>query len=77
MEEMLFKDISYLELWQPFCPTEQNNLCNFGRGCHEEQLCEMILNLFQWFGRRCRLKYFLSGALAGLLFGGAEPFMQF
>ena len=26
---MLFKDISYLELWQP--------LCNFGRVHHEEQ----------------------------------------
>ena len=37
-EEMLFKDISYLELWQPFCSAEQNHLCNFGRGCYEEQL---------------------------------------
>ena len=22
--EMLFKDISYLELWQPFCSVDQN-----------------------------------------------------
>ena len=29
---MPFKDISYLELWQPFCSAEQNHLCNFGRG---------------------------------------------
>ena len=37
---------------------------------------EIILNLGQWF-KRLRLKHFLSGALAALLFGGAEPFMQF
>ena len=41
-----------------------------------EQFCEIILNLCQWF-RRCRLKDFLSGDLAALLFGEAEPFMQF
>ena len=35
-----------------------------------------ISNLGQWF-RRCRLKDFLSGALAALLFGGAEPLTQF
>ena len=36
---MLFKDISYLELWWPFCSAERNNLClcNFGRGYPEEQ----------------------------------------
>ena len=36
---MLFKDISYLELWWPFCSAEQNNLylCNFSRGYPEEQ----------------------------------------
>ena len=73
---MPFKDISYQELWQPFCLGEQNHLCNFGRGFYEEQFCEIILNLGQWF-RRCCLKDFLSGALAALLFGGEEPFMQF
>ena len=56
MEEKLFKDISYLELWQPFCSFEQNHLCNFGRGCYEEQFCEIILNLGQWVRRRCLLK---------------------
>ena len=30
-EEMSFKDISYLELWWPFCSVEWNHLCNFGR----------------------------------------------
>ena len=38
------------------------------------------VNLFQnlglWF-RRCHFKDFLSGALAALGLGGAEPFMQF
>ena len=75
MEEIRFKDISYLELWQPFCSAEQNHLCNFGRGCYEEQFCEIILNLDQWV--RCTIKYFLSGTQAALLFGGEKPFMQF
>ena len=73
---MLFKGISYLELWQPLFSAQRNHLCNFGREYYEEQSCEIILNLGLWF-RRCRFKVFLSGALAVLLFGGAEPFMQF
>ena len=72
-EEMSLKDISYLELWWPFCSAEWNHLCNFGRGYQEEQFCEIILNLEQWFRRRRHLKDFLSGALAALLFGGAKP----
>ena len=36
---MLFKYISYLKLWQPFCSAERNYLCNFGRGHYEEQFC--------------------------------------
>ena len=74
---MPFKDISYLELGQPFGSAEWNHLCNFRRGGHEEQVCEIILNLGQWFTRRCCFKDFLYGALAALLFTGAEPFMQF
>ena len=70
---MLYKDISYLELWQPFCSPKLNHLCNFGTGYYEEQFCEIILNLGQWF--RCRLKDFLSGALAALLFD-VEPLIQ-
>ena len=69
---MLFKDISYLELWQPFSSAERNHLCNFGRASH----CEIILNLDVWY-RRCCLKDFLSGALAALVFSGVEPFMQY
>ena len=75
---MLFKDISYLELWQPFCSAEWNHLCNFGRGYHEEQFskkilnldhyeehfCEMIFILDQWL-RRCHLKTFLIYSSGG------------
>ena len=28
---LILKDISNLELWQPFCSAEQNHLCNFRR----------------------------------------------
>ena len=58
------------------CSAEWNHLCNFGRGYYKEHFCEIILNLGQWF-MRCCLEDFLSGALAALLFGGVELFMQF
>ena len=61
---MSFKVISYLELCRSFCSAERNHLCNFSKGHYEEQFCEFISNLGQWFRRRCRLKYNLSGALA-------------
>ena len=73
---MSFKDISYLELWRPLCLVEWNHLCNIGRMHHEEQFCEIILNMDQWF-RRCCLKNFLSRALAALLFSVVETFVQF
>ena len=47
-EETLLKDISYPELWKPFCSVERKHLCNFGRVYYEEQFCEIILNLDQW-----------------------------
>ena len=75
-EEMPFKDNSHLEVWQPFCSAERKHLCNFDRQCYEIQFCEIILNLDQWFRGRC-LKESLSGALAAVLFDGAEPVMQF
>ena len=74
---MSFKDISYLELWPPFCSAEWNHLCSFVIRYQEEQFCEMILNLDQWLRRRCHLKYFLSGNLVALMFGGVGPFVQF
>ena len=52
-EEVSFKDISYLELWQPLCSVDWNHLCNIRRRHHEEQSCEIIFNLDQWFRRKC------------------------
>ena len=66
---MSLKDFSYLELWQPLCSVEKNYLCNFGRRHHEEQLCANILNLDQWFRRRCRLNIFL-------IWSSGDPFVQ-
>ena len=37
-EEMLFKDISYLELWLLFCSVKWNHLCNFSREHYKEHL---------------------------------------
>ena len=54
--EMQFDDNSYLELWWPIFLVERNHLCNFGRGYNEEQFCEIILNLDQWFRKRFCLK---------------------
>ena len=54
---MLFKKIFYLgPAALVFSGAEP--LCNFSRGHYEEQFCEIIFNLRQWF-RRCRLKIFL------------------
>ena len=68
-EEIYFKDIPYLELWRPSCSAEHNHLCNFGKEYYEEQFCEIILNLDQWFRRKCLLKIFLIWSSGG-------PFVQ-
>ena len=68
-KEMLVKDISYLELLQPLCSADWNHLCNVVRRYHEEQFCEIILNLDQWFRRKCRLKVFL-------IWSSVSPFVQ-
>ena len=46
-----------------------NHLCTFGGMYHEEQFCEIILNLDQWFRRKCRLKVFL-------IWISGSPFVQ-
>ena len=66
VQEISFKEISYLELWGPFCPADQNHLSNFCRGNNAEQFCGIILNLDQM-----SLKDLLSRALAALMFGRA------
>ena len=55
---MSFKDMSYPELLLPLCSVEQNHLCDFGRGHHEEHLCKINLNLDELF-RKYSLKIFL------------------
>ena len=40
---MLFKEVSYLELWWHFFSVEQNHFCNFGRGHHEEYSVKLFL----------------------------------
>ena len=55
------------EIWTSgVCSVEKYHLCNFGRGYQEEQFCEIILNLDQWFRRKCCLKDTISVALAAL-----------
>ena len=68
-KEMLFKDISNLELWQPLFSVAWNHLCSIGRRHHEEQPCEIILNLDKWFRRKCSLKVFL-------IWSSGSPFVQ-
>ena len=41
-EDMSFKDISYLEIWQPLCSVDWNHLCNSGRRHDEEHSCAFI-----------------------------------
>ena len=61
-----FNYISYLELCQPLCSVDWNHMCDIRKRHHEEQPCEIILNLDQWFRRKCHFKVFLiwsSGSL--------------
>ena len=37
LDQLSFKDISYLELWQAFCLAELNCLCKIGRRHHRKQ----------------------------------------
>ena len=63
---MWFKDISYQQLWRPFCSAEQTNLCNFGRGHYEKHFfSEIILNFGQWLRRKCCLNIFLMYSSGG------------
>ena len=47
VQEMLFKDISYLELWQPPMFGGAELFVHFGRGHHEDIFFEIILHLDQ------------------------------
>ena len=56
-EEMSFKAISYLALWRPILQRSGTICAILEEGImQEKQVCEIILNLGQWFRRRCHLK---------------------
>ena len=69
VQKMSFKDIFYLELRQPLCSKDLNHLCNGGRRYHEKQFFDIILNLDQWFRRKCHLKVFL-------IWSSGSPFVR-
>ena len=76
-EKMSFKAVSYLSLWWPLLQWSGTICAILEEGImQEEQFCEIILNLGQWF-RRCHLKKKLSGDLVALVFVGEEHFMHF
>ena len=50
-EEMSLKDISYLELWRPFCSAELKHICAILVEGINKNKSEIILNLDQWFRR--------------------------
>ena len=52
-EEMSFKDISNLELWEPLCWADLNHLCNLVEDIMRNDSVEIILNLDKWFRRKC------------------------
>ena len=52
-------------LFSRAAPEQIEPLCNFGRGHYGEHSCEIILNLDQWFRRRCHLKKSLQMDNAG------------
>ena len=76
---MLFKDISFLQLWWPFCSLERDHFMIWailveGITCIRNFSVKLFFNLGF---RRCPLKYFLSTALTALLFALEQPFGQF
>ena len=74
---MLFKRYFLSGAHAAFCSVEQNHLCNVGRGYYEEQFCEIILNLDQWFRRRCLLKIFPIWSFGTILFSGAKTCLPY
>ena len=58
------------------CLVELNHMCNFDRGPYEEHFCVIILNLDQRGNVvKKRIRYFLSKALAALLFCRVKSFV--
>ena len=64
---MLFKDVSSLELWWPFCSAELYHLCNFGTVFYEEKNRRKYYEFGPVVKEEMSFKvFFLSGALAAL-----------
>ena len=64
---MSFKDISYLEFWQPVCLWSETIFAILVMGILRNNSVKLFFNLVQWF--RCCLKD-LSGALSALQWRG-------
>ena len=78
MQEKSFKDIFIQSSGGPFIQRSGMICAILVVGITpQEQLCEIILNLDQCFRKSCHFKDFFSTALSALMFGEAEPFMQF
>ena len=58
VEDVIKRYLSFRALATPVLNLE-NCLCNFGKSHHEESFREIILNLYQWFRRKCHWKTFL------------------
>ena len=69
-------EISYLQLWRPFCELERGHLLNFGRWHYEGHFYVNIMILDQGL-RRCRKTTFLFLDLVAILFGGADHLCNF
>ena len=76
VQEMSFKNIFIWSSAGPFVQQSRTICAIMVEGIKKNNSVNLFLILGQWF-RRCHLKCFLSGALAALMFSGAEPFMQF
>ena len=62
-KEMLFKDISYLELWQPFVQRTVTICAILEEGVMRNNSVKFFFYLDKWFRRKC---YFISGALTAM-----------
>ena len=83
VQEMAFKDMFYLVLWQPFVRPSRTICAILEEGVIRNNFFEIIFNLDQWFRRKdisyleLWIRNFLSRAMTAHLLGGAEPFVQF
>ena len=70
---MSFKDISYLELWQPFVQ-QTGSICAILVDGIKNNSVKIFRIWTSGLGGNTILRYFLSGALTAILFSGATSF---